>query len=161
MTQTSSESLIVQSDGSLLLDVHASGSEEARAEIGVFAELEKSPEHMHTYRMTPLSLWNAASAGVEAEEVLDALERHARYPIPENVAFNIRDTISRYGLLKLSETEDPQTLRLQVSQPELREELVNQKRISSLIIPAADSDDFLVSLYDLCVDVFEFECCHR
>lgn len=148
MTQTSSESLIVQSDGSLLLDVHATGSEAARAEIGVFAELEKSPEHMHTYRMTPLSLWNAASAGVEAEAVLDALDRHARYPIPENVAFNVRDTISRYGLLKLSETDDPQTLRLEVSQPELREELVNQKRISGHITSEADRDDFLVSLYD-------------
>jgi DNA excision repair protein ERCC-3 len=148
MTQTSSDALIVQSDGSLLLDVHAPGSEEARSEIGVFAELEKSPEHMHTYRMTPLSLWNAASAGVSAQEVLDALDRHARYPVPENVAFTVRDTISRYGLLKLSETEDPQTLRLQVSRPELREELVNQKRISGLITPREDSDDFLVSLYD-------------
>ena len=148
MTQTRSDALIVQSDGSLLLDVHAPGSEEARGEIGVFAELEKSPEHMHTYRMTPLSLWNAASAGVTAEEVIDALDRHARYPVPDNVAFTVRDTISRYGLLKLTETDEPHTLHLGVSQPELRQELLSQKRVSSLLTPEAEGEGFYVSLYD-------------
>lgn len=153
MTQTSSQSLIVQSDGSLLLDVHSPGSEDARAEIGVFAELEKSPEHMHTYRMTDLSLWNAASAGVTAEEVTDALKRHSRYAVPENVAFTVRDTISRYGMLKLTETEDPHTLYLEVSVPDLRQELVSQKRVAELLTPVEETGDgeatgFLVSLYN-------------
>lgn len=150
MTLTSSDSLIVQSDGSLLLDVHAPGSEDARAEIGVFAELEKSPEHMHTYRMTDLSLWNAASAGITAEEVTDALRRHSRYPVPENVTFTVGDTISRYGMLKLRETEDSRTLYLEVSRDELRQELISQKRVAELLTPVEEREPagFLVSLYN-------------
>lgn len=147
MTRTGSDALIIQSDGSLLLDVHAPGSEEARSEIGVFAELEKSPEHMHTYRMTPLSLWNAASAGVTAAEVIEALSRHARYAVPENVEFTVTDTISRYGMLKLRETEDPHTLRLIVEEERLKEELLHQKRVADLL--SVDGQrQFTVSLYD-------------
>ncbi|MFW6215340.1 MAG: DNA repair helicase XPB [Alkalispirochaetaceae bacterium] len=147
MTRTGSDALIVQSDGSLLLDVHAQGSEEARSEISVFAELEKSPEHMHTYRMTPLSLWNAASAGVSAREVLAALERHARYAVPENVAFTVTDTISRYGMLKLTETDDPHTLRLEVVNSGLREELLHQKRVANLL-RVDEEGEFTLSLFD-------------
>ncbi|MFP4329819.1 MAG: DNA repair helicase XPB [Spirochaetaceae bacterium] len=147
MTRTGSDALIVQSDGSLLLDVHAQGSEEARSEISVFAELEKSPEHMHTYRMTPLSLWNAASAGVSAREVLAALERHARYAVPENVAFTVTDTISRYGMLKLTETDDPHTLRLEVVSSGLREELLHQKRVANLL-RVDEEGEFTLSLFD-------------
>ena len=77
--------LIVQSDGSLLLDVHAEGHESARQDLACFAELEKSPEHVHTYRITPISLWNAAAGGMEAPAILGALERHSRYPVPDNV----------------------------------------------------------------------------
>lgn len=102
MTVATRKPLIVQGDSTLLLDVHDPGFESARAEIAPFAELEKSPEHMHTYRMTPLSLWNAASAGITAESVLTSLSAYSRYPVPENVAYFVTDTISRYGKIRLS-----------------------------------------------------------
>ncbi|MBL8967330.1 MAG: helicase-associated domain-containing protein, partial [Spirochaetaceae bacterium] len=93
--------LIVQSDLSLLLDVHDPAFEEARAAVGAFAGLEKSPEHLHTYRIDPLSLWNAASAGLGPDEVLEVLERFGRYDLPQDVTFIVRDTMSRFGRLVL------------------------------------------------------------
>lgn len=93
--------LIVQSDLSLLLDVHDPAFEEARAAIGAFANLEKSPEHMHTYRIDALSLWNAASAGLGPDDVIQVLERYRRYEMPSDVPFVVRDTMSRFGKLVL------------------------------------------------------------
>ncbi|MDR0556274.1 MAG: DEAD/DEAH box helicase [Treponema sp.] len=93
--------LIVQSDKTLLLDVHAEQAEAARSAIMPFAELEKSPEHIHTYRITPLSLWNAASAGLSAAHVVKALETWTRYPIPQGVARGFSDTMERYGKIRL------------------------------------------------------------
>jgi DNA excision repair protein ERCC-3 len=97
--------LIVQSDLSLLLDVHEDGFEEARAAVGAFASLEKSPEHLHTYRIGPLSLWNAASAGLGPDDVLDTLVRYGRYELPTDIPFIIKDTMSRFGKLVLREIE--------------------------------------------------------
>ncbi len=99
--------LIVQSDLSLLLDVHDSAFEEARAAVGVFASLEKSPEHLHTYRINALSLWNAASAGLGPPDVLDVLERFRRYEMPADLPFIIRDTMSRFGKLILRAIDGP------------------------------------------------------
>lgn len=99
--------LIVQSDLSLLLDVHDPAFEEARAALGAFAALEKSPEHLHTYRIGPLSLWNAASAGIEPEEVLETLETYSRYDIPADIPFIVRDTMSRFGRLVLCAMPEP------------------------------------------------------
>jgi DNA excision repair protein ERCC-3 len=93
--------LIVQSDRTLLLDVHAPGAEEARAAIMPFAELEKSPEHIHTFRITPLSLWNAASAGLGPGDVAAALERFSRYPVSRSIVEGFADTMSRYGKIRL------------------------------------------------------------
>ncbi|MDR1929355.1 MAG: DEAD/DEAH box helicase [Treponema sp.] len=93
--------LIVQSDKTLLLDVHAPGAEDARAAILPFAELEKSPEHIHTYRITPLSLWNAASAGFTPRDVTAALAAYSRYEVPEGIAGGFADTMARYGRIKL------------------------------------------------------------
>ncbi|MDR0375909.1 MAG: DEAD/DEAH box helicase [Treponema sp.] len=93
--------LIVQSDKTLLLDVHAERAEAARSAIMPFAELEKSPEHIHTYRVTPLSLWNAASAGLSTANIMNALETWTRYPIPQGVARGFSDTMERYGKIRL------------------------------------------------------------
>jgi len=93
--------LIVQSDRTLLLDVHAERAEEARAAILPFAELEKSPEHIHTYRITPLSLWNAASAGFSPAGVMRVLSDFTRYVIPSGITESFGDTMSRYGKLRL------------------------------------------------------------
>lgn len=97
--------LIVQSDLSLLLDVHDPAFEEARAAVGAFASLEKSPEHLHTYRIGALSLWNAASAGLGPEAVLEALEKYGRYEMPADLPFIVRDTMSRFGKLVLRAAE--------------------------------------------------------
>jgi DNA excision repair protein ERCC-3 len=93
--------LIVQSDRTLLLDVHAARAEEARAAIMPFAELEKSPEHIHTYRVTPLSLWNAAGAGLCPGSIIKALDEYSRYRIPGGVAEGFADTMSRYGKIRM------------------------------------------------------------
>src|SRR5262245_57322652 len=93
--------VIVQSDRSLLLEVDTPGFEEARDLLARFAGLEKSPEHVHTYRVSPLSLWNAASAGMGAAEILKGLEQHAKYDIPQNVRAEIREQIARFGRVKM------------------------------------------------------------
>src|SRR5437762_12710861 len=93
--------LIVQSDRSLLLEVDNTFYEAARDELARFAELEKSPEHIHTYRITPLSLWNAASAGITSTDILDSLERYTKFDLPRNVLTNIEDYISRFRRAKL------------------------------------------------------------
>ncbi|MDR2070177.1 MAG: DEAD/DEAH box helicase [Treponema sp.] len=93
--------LIVQSDKTLLLDVHAPGAENARAAILPFAELEKSPEHIHTFRITPLSLWNAAGAGMTPPDIAAVLETYTRYPIPPGIIEGFSDTMSRYGKIRM------------------------------------------------------------
>jgi len=142
--------VIVQSDGTLLLDVHDPGFDAARAEVSAFAELEKSPEHMHTYRLSPLSLWNAASAGFDADHVLGVLETHGRFDVPDNIRFFITDTISRYGSILLYEFDGEQRLFLDVPDSAVRQELMSNKSVSKLLLPF-DKDDragFLVELYD-------------
>ncbi len=93
--------LIVQGDRSLLLDVHAPLAEECRNALIPFAELEKSPEHLHTYKLTPLSLWNAASAGFSADDAVNVLEKFARYDVPQSVVAWIKEVSSRFGKIRL------------------------------------------------------------
>lgn len=96
-----SNPLIIQGDRSLLLDVHAPLADECRAALIPFAELERSPEHLHTYRLTPLSLWNAASAGFSSADAVAVLKRFARFDIPPSVIMWIEETSSRFGKLRL------------------------------------------------------------
>ena len=98
--------LFVQSDRSILLEVNNPLFVEARDGLGRFAELEKSPEHIHTYRLTPLSLWNAASSGFTAEKILETLNRYSKYDIPQNIRMEIIDQLSRYGRIKLIKEDD-------------------------------------------------------
>ncbi|QWC84105.1 DEAD/DEAH box helicase [Nocardioidaceae bacterium] len=93
--------LIVQSDKTLLLEVDHADAAEARKAIAPFAELERSPEHVHTYRITPLALWNARAAGHDAEQVVSALIDHSRYPVPHALLVDIAETMDRYGRLTL------------------------------------------------------------
>ena len=138
--------LIVQGDSTLLLDVHDPGFEEARAGISRFAELEKSPEHIHTYRLTPLSLWNAASAGIGAVEIIETLNKYSRYPVPENVRQQAEDILSRCGKLVLLPSEEKDCLRLMVKDPHVRLELIHQKKLKSLLVPR--EGDFLIRLVE-------------
>jgi DNA excision repair protein ERCC-3 len=137
--------LIVQSDGSLLLDVHADYFNEARLSIARFAELEKSPEHMHTYRISALSLWNAASTGVTSDSILESLERWSRYAVPDNVRENIVQMISRFGVVRMV-TEDENSLLLIVDDPAIRVELQNHKDFAKLAEPCAPG--FRIKLVD-------------
>jgi DNA excision repair protein ERCC-3 len=93
--------LVVQSDKTVLLEVDSPQYAEARDALARFAELEKSPEYVHTYRISVLSLWNAAAAGLTAQSILEDLERFSKYPLPDNIRVDIADSISRYGRIKL------------------------------------------------------------
>src|SRR3954470_17190999 len=93
--------LIVQGDRTVLLEVDNPLHAEARDAIAPFAELEKSPEHIHTYRLTPLSLWNAAAAGMTSEAVGDALSTYSKFPPPPNLGPDLRELVGRYGRVSL------------------------------------------------------------
>lgn len=147
-----SQPLIVQSDNTILLDVHDSHADEARSAIAPFAELEKSPEHFHTYRISPLSLWNAASAGLDVETILGVLHQYCRFPVPGNVVSGIREQVARYGLLRLEPTDDDYTMRLVVPDDDIRAELLSRDSVARYLRPdTRNSDDheaFLVDLVD-------------
>ncbi|HEX2913443.1 MAG TPA: helicase-associated domain-containing protein, partial [Chloroflexia bacterium] len=91
MSYNPANPLIIQSDKSVLLEVNNPLYETARDELSRFAELEKSPEYIHTYRITPLSLWNAAAAGVGAEVITETLSRFSKFPVPGNILTDIKD----------------------------------------------------------------------
>src|SRR5207244_13575136 len=97
MNYDPSNPLIVQGDRTVLLEVDNPGYAEARDALAPFAELEKSPEHIHTYRLTNLSLWNAAAAGHTAEQMVDVLGRYSKFPLPANLPVDLAETVSRYG----------------------------------------------------------------
>jgi len=107
VTSSADDALIVQSDGSVLLEVHAPRAESAREALAPFAELVKSPEHVHTYRLTPLSIWNARSAGLSGATMVAALREHAKYPVPDNVVTEVGELAARYGRVVLTRDGDP------------------------------------------------------
>lgn len=128
--------LIVQSDHTILLETQAPRYEEARDALLGFAELVKSPEYVHTWRITPLSLWNAAAAGHEVEVVLGALTSLAKYPVPDNVLASIQGWMSRYGTLRL--VRDGARLRLEVDDPDDLEVIRHLKPVAELLGPMID-----------------------
>ncbi len=134
--------MIVQSDRSILLEVDHPLYAEARDALAQFAELEKSPEHIHTYRLTPLSLWNAAAAGLEAIGVLAMLEQFSKYDLPPNIVTDIREYIGRYGRLKL--VRDGQRLALISDDVPLIIEVSRQKRMQSFILEQRDANTLIV-----------------
>ncbi len=120
--------LIVQGDRSLLLDVHAPLAEECRNALIPFAELEKSPEHLHTYKLTPLSLWNAASAGFSSEDAVNVLNKYARYDVPQSVVAWINEVSGRFGKIRLVEVpktkdDEEQYLSLQAQNEAIYREI--------------------------------------
>jgi DNA excision repair protein ERCC-3 len=98
--------MIVQSDRTILLQMGLPDSDAARDVLARFAELVKSPEHVHTYRMTPLSLWNAAATGVQAQEIIEALRTYSRFPVPPTLLREVEELIQRWGRFRLVSTED-------------------------------------------------------
>jgi len=136
--------LIVQSDHSLLLETMGPKFREARDALVRFAELVKSPDYVHTYRVTPLSLWNAASSGMRADDVVDALHAFAKYDVPPNVPVAVRETMGRYGRLKLH--KDEQGLRLEADEPVLMIEVCNLKPVMHLLGPRVGDRAVLVEV---------------
>ena len=98
--------MIVQSDRTILLQMGLPDSAAARDHLARFAELVKSPEHVHTYRMTPLSLWNAAATGVEVQEIIEALRTYSRFPVPPTLLREVEELIQRWGKFRLVSSED-------------------------------------------------------
>jgi DNA excision repair protein ERCC-3 len=131
--------LIVQSDKTLLLEVDHPRAEEARRAIAPFAELERAPEHMHTYRVTPLGLWNARAAGHDAEQVVDALIQHSRYAVPHALLVDVAETMDRYGRLTL-EKDGEHGLVLRTTDRPVLEEVLRHKRIKPLVGARIDDD---------------------
>jgi DNA excision repair protein ERCC-3 len=137
-----SNPVIVQSDRTILLEVDHPLYAEARDALAQFAELEKSPEHIHSYRLTPLSLWNAAAAGLDAPRVLELLSRFTKYDLPSNVVSDIREYISRYGRLKL--VRDGAALLLKSDDILLIAEISRQKRMQAFILEQRDENTLVV-----------------
>jgi len=128
--------LIVQSDKTVLLEVDHEDATSARRAIAPFAELERAPEHVHTYRVTPLGLWNARAAGFDAEQVVDALVTHSRFPVPHALLIDVADTMDRYGRLTLEVVDGRLVLRA-TDRPVL-EEVRRHKAIAPLLGEALD-----------------------
>jgi DNA excision repair protein ERCC-3 len=134
--------LIVQSDKTLLLEVDHADAEAARRAIAPFAELERAPEHVHTYRLTPLGLWNARAAGHDAEQVVNALITYSRYAVPHALLVDVADTMDRYGRLTLE--KDGDRLVLHTTDRPVLEEILRHKRIRPLLGERLDDSTVLV-----------------
>ena len=135
--------LIVQSDKTLLLEIDHERAQDCRKAIAPFAELERSPEHVHTYRLTPLGLWNARAAGHDAEQVVDALVRYSRYAVPHALLVDVADTMDRYGRLQLVKYP-AYGLALVSRDRAVLEEVVRQKKIAPMLGARVDEDTILV-----------------
>jgi DNA excision repair protein ERCC-3 len=135
--------LIVQSDKTLLLEVDHDQAEPCRRAIAPFAELERSPEHVHTYRLTPLGLWNARAAGHDAEQVVDTLLTYSRYPVPHALLVDIAETMARYGRLRL-ESDPVHGLVLHTTDRAVLEEVLRSKRVRPLVGMRIDDDSVAV-----------------
>ncbi|OFT81930.1 DNA repair helicase XPB [Corynebacterium sp. HMSC29G08] len=129
--------LIVQSDKTVLLEVAHPDAAKARAALAPFAELERAPEHVHTYRITPLALWNARAAGFDAEQAVDVLERYSRFPVPQTLLIDVAETMARYGRLKLVK-HPAHGLILESDDPLILTEVLRSKKIQPLVAKPID-----------------------
>jgi len=135
--------LIVQSDKTLLLDIDHPMSTECRRAIAPFAELERAPEHIHTYRLTSLGLWNARAAGHDAEQVIDTLIKYSRYAVPHSILIDVAETMSRYGRLRL-EMDPVHGLILITTDTAVLEEVIRAKKIAPLLGARIDPETITV-----------------
>ena len=136
--------LIVQSDKTLLLEVDHEQAADCRKAIAPFAELERAPEHIHTYRLTPLGLWNARAAGHDAEQVVDTLLTYSRYPVPHALLIDVAETMARYGRLQLN-NHPVHGLVLQAVDAPVLEEVLRSKKVAPLL--GARLDDTTVAVH--------------
>ncbi|MGE3818220.1 MAG: DNA repair helicase XPB [Isosphaeraceae bacterium] len=142
MSYNAANPLIVQGDRTVLLEVENPLHAEARDALAPFAELEKSPEHIHTYRLTSLSLWNAAAAGMTADEMIEALARYSKFPLPLNLPVDLRELVGRYGRVRLQRIGGE--LRLICEDSTLLEELSRQKGVRDYLGQRVDRVSFFI-----------------
>jgi len=142
MSYNPTNPLIVQGDRTVLLEVDNPLHAEARDALAPFAELEKSPEHIHTYRLTPLSLWNAAAAGISADDMVDALATYSKFPLPPNLPTDLHELVSRYGRVRLRRVDG--ALRLVSDDVALIEELARQKGVRDYLGERLDPNSFAI-----------------
>ena len=135
--------LIVQSDKTVLLEIDHEQAQEARNALAPFAELERAPEHVHTYRITPLALWNARAAGHDAEQIMDVLETYSRFPAPQPLLIDIADTMDRYGRLKLIK-HPAHGLVLETTDRAVLTEIRRHKKIKPMLGAEIDEDSIVV-----------------
>lgn len=138
--------LIVQSDRTVLLEVAHPEAETARHELAIFAELERAPEHIHTYRVTRLGLWNARAAGHSADDMLATLDRWSRFPVPASVSIDIRETVGRYGRLVI-ERDAEGALILRGSDAAVLAEVAKNKRIQPLLVGHPTPDTYVIDAW--------------
>ncbi len=135
--------LIVQSDKTLLLEVDHPLAAECRQAVAPFAELERAPEHVHTYRVTPLGLWNARAAGHDAEQVIDTLLRYSRYPVPHALLVDVAETMSRYGRLQLVNSPVHGLVLRSVDRAVL-EEILRSRKVAPMLGNRLDAETVVV-----------------
>lgn len=135
--------LIVQSDKTVLLEVDHPRAQEARIALAPFAELERAPEHVHTYRITPLALWNSRAAGRDAEQVVHALETYSRFPVPQALLIDVAETMSRYGRVRLHK-HPAHGLILESEEPAILAELLRHKKIKPMLGARIDDQSIIV-----------------
>lgn len=135
--------LIVQSDKTVLLEVDHPRAQEARIALAPFAELERAPKHVHTYRITPLALWNSRAAGHDAEQVVHALETYSRFPVPQALLIDVAETMSRYGRVRLHK-HPAHGLILESEEPAILAELLRHKKIKPMLGARIDDESIIV-----------------
>ena len=135
--------LIVQSDKTVLLEIDHALADEARAALAPFAELERAPEHVHTYRITPLAVWNARAAGHDAEQLVDVLEHYSRFPVPHALLIDVVETMSRYGRVKLHK-HPAHGLILESAEPAIIAEITRHKKIAPMLGATIDDTSVVV-----------------
>ena len=146
-TDIQDKPLIIQSDRTLMLDVHSDSANSCRDQIIAFSELVKAPEHVHTYYISPISLWNATSAGLSKAQIIERLERWSRFQIPQNVVRFIEDVSSRFGKLILrSGTED--RYELEVTDPFIAKAIASNSSLSKTVIKTENPHRFEIRKYD-------------
>jgi len=136
--------LIVQSDKTALLEVDHPQATDARHDLAVFAELERAPEHVHTYRITKLGLWNARAAGHDSDFVLGVLDKYSKFPIPASIRVDIEQTMSRYGRLVIRKG-DSGDLELYSAEPAVLLETTRQRKVNDLLLDRIDPNTWRIA----------------
>ncbi|MFW5800090.1 MAG: helicase-associated domain-containing protein, partial [Spirochaetota bacterium] len=143
--------LIVQSDMSIIADVHSSAYEDARDEISKFAELYKSPEHIHIYNITPISLWNAASLGLNIEDIKEIFSKYCKYEVSPTLINQIKSYLSKYGIVQINRVNgslENDDLILTINDKYALTELLNIKNISKYLVKELEHNKFLINVKD-------------